>query len=68
MLAYLHALGANLDAGTIRKGRPLEVWVFAGHSGRIELGCADTVGITTGHDRSFATSWTRCCHKMIFLN
>ena len=68
MLPYFHALGADLDTGAIGKRRPLEIWVFAGHSRRVKLGCADAVRVATGHDRSFTASWTGFCHKMIFLN
>jgi len=59
LFAGLEAFGADLDAGTVGKLGPLEVRLFAVHSGRVVLGGADTVGKTADHNTSFIADWAR---------
>ena len=43
VLACLDALGANFDAGTISKRRPLEVGIFTAFADRVKFRCTDAV-------------------------
>ena len=65
MLAGFHALGAELDAGAISEGCPLEIGVFALVSRRVVLGSTNTVGVCSDDDGSFVAGWTDFCHNFL---
>jgi hypothetical protein len=66
VFSRLHTAGANLDAAAAGQGRPLEIGVFANFSGRVELGSANTVGISSPDERSFIAYRTCFCHTNFF--
>lgn len=63
MFSGFHAAGAELDAAAAGEGCPLEIGVFSDFAGRVEFGSSNTIGVSSGHPRSFIAYWTCfCCH------
>lgn len=63
VFTHFHAFGADFDARTISKRRPLEIWVLSLVSCWVVFGCADAIRVVTYDDRSLPASWTYFCHS-----
>ena len=57
MLTSLDALGADLGAGTVGKGCPLEIGLLAALNRRIVFGGTNAVGITSSHAALLVANW-----------
>ena len=69
MLVCLETAGADFDAfaqrTASRKSCPLEIRESTTFAGRVELGRANTIGITAAYLRTFSTNWTLFSHNNV---
>jgi hypothetical protein len=58
MQSRFFAAGADFYSAAFGEGRPLEIGVFSGFSGRIKLGGTNTVGVFSSHKGRFIANET----------
>lgn len=68
VLVRFETAGANLDAGTVDLGRPLQIGLTALFADRVEFGRTGAVRIAAGHERTFSASCACLCHSALYAS